>query len=197
MIKMSNIAGNKRLSSDFKTNFENINKININIAGELEKRAAFSEECAKIMLNENADFSTFVSMLENEKSKINFSNVKKNIIDENIFLCEYIFKSINFSDLFSAYSAYISENPADLNNLDDKINIKINLTEKFNFNSFIQYMAIFDFDIVNLNYENNDVSLVLKTKDKENLFAVFCGLLEYIGNSFKIKEGLVINNEKQ
>jgi len=185
---MSENTGNKKLSSDFKINFENINKINIKIAEELEKRAAFSEECAKILLYENGepiDFSFFISLLENEKTKINFSNLKKNIIDENIFLCEYIFKSINFSDLFSAYLIYITENPADLKekdlDLNKKINIKINLNEKFNFNNFMQYLSIFNFEIINLNYENNCVNLILKIKNDEKLFEIFFGLLKYFG----------------
>jgi hypothetical protein len=180
---------NKKLLSDYKINFENINIININIIRELEKRMAFSEECAKILLNQNGnapDFSFFISLLENEKSKINFSNVKKNIIDENVLLCKYIFKSINFSDLVSAYSVYIAANPVDLDNFDltKNINLTINLTEKFTFNDFIQYTSLFDFNIINLNYDgiNNSVSLTLKLTelgDKESIFAVFYGLLGY------------------
>ena len=188
MIQMSKFTGNKKLSSDFKINFENISKTNINIAKELEKRAAFSEECAKILLNDFVDFSFFVSILENEKSKINFSNLKKNIIDENIFLCEYIFKSINFFDLFSAYFEYISIYPKNVKSIDinKKIHIKINLNKQFSFNSFLQYMSIFDFDIISFSHngEENNVSLIFKLpaiKDKENIFAVFYGLLEYCG----------------
>ena len=190
---MSKFTGNKKMSSDFRINFENISKININIAGELEKRAAFSEECAKIMLNENADFSSFVSLLENEKSKINFSNVKKNIIDENIFLCEYIFKSVNIADLYSAYSEYISANPKNLKikkfidiDVNKKINVKIILTKHFAFNNFLQYISIFNLNIISFDYnsEINSVSFTFELpgiKDKENMFAVFYGLLGYFG----------------
>ena len=195
---MSEFTGNKKLSADFKITFENINKINVNIIKELEKRAAFSEECARILLNDYADFSFFVSLLENEKSKINFMNLKKNMIDENLYLCEYIFKSINFSDLFSAYSVYILSNPRYFKNINvnKKINIKITFIEQFTFNDFLQYLAIYNFEIVNLNYniENNSINLIFiipEIKDKINIFTVFCGLLEYYG----IDDMLIINVE--
>jgi len=185
------------LPSNFKINFENISKTNINIAKELEKRAAFSEECAKILLNQNentnADFHFFMSLINSEKSKIAFSDIKKNIIDENIFLCEYIFKSIKYADLFSAYSVYISDNLPDLGNIDlnKKIDMRIKLTEKFSFNDFIQYASLFDFDILNLNYngDNNLLNFIFKLKiekteyikEKQKILAVFTGLIAHFG----------------
>ena len=171
---------NKKLLADFKINFENINRTNIKITEQLEKRAAFSEECAKILLNqnENIDFSFFMSLIENEKSKFNFSTLKKNIIDENILLCEYIFKAINFADLVSAYSVYIDANSQEF---DENINLTINLNEKFVFNDFMQYIALFNFEIINLNYDGINNTVIIKIKDKQNVFAVFCGLLEYFG----------------
>jgi len=195
---MSGFAGNKKLSSDFRINFENINKTNINIIKELEKRAAFTEECAKLLLNDFVDFSFFVSILENEKSKMNFSSLKNSMIDENVFLCEYIFKSISFTDLYSAYLEYLSTNPRTVKNIDvnKNINMKINLTEQFSFNDFQQYMTIFNFNIINFNYNNtkNSISLVFEMpeiKEKENRFAVFYGLLEYCG----VNDIVVINAE--
>ncbi|MCL2773179.1 MAG: hypothetical protein FWD71_07490 [Oscillospiraceae bacterium] len=191
----------KRLSSDFKINFENINKTNMIIAGELEKRFSFAEENAKILLSQskNIDFSFFVNLIGAEKSKINFANIKKLIIDENVFLCEHIFKSINFGSLFLSYFTYIEENPEILNNYKnmfeaagftetDEVNLNIKLNEKLSLNSLIQYISLFDFKILLFYYDiaQNavDISIdIAGVKDKMIIFAVFIDLLKYFGIS--------------
>ena len=193
----------KKLSAEFKINFENINNTNIIIAGELEKRFSFAEDNAKILLcqNKDIDFSFFVNLIGAEKSKINFGNIKKHIIDENIFLCEHIFKTVNFGSLFLSYLTYIEKNPEILSNYKnmfessglnetDEISLNIKLNEKFSLNNLLQYTSLFNFKILLFYYdgEQNSVDISINIsdtgiKDGINIFAVFIDLLKYFGIS--------------
>ena len=208
----------KKLSADLKINFENINKTNKTIVEELEKKFAFVEESAKMLLNQNNNnsdkigFEFLFGLINSEKSKVKFADIKKYIIDENIFLCEHIFKSINYASLFLAYLTYISENPAitenynnmfklsgldDLDNADDtaEINLNLKLNEKFSVNNLLQYISLFGFEILVFYYDREqnsvDISIDISdiSKDSADIknrmagITVFIDLLKYYGIS--------------
>ena len=211
MIQDNEIFEKRNLLNKLAVNFENIKRIDTAIAAELEKRIAFAEDCVKSLLSGNMDndsekeiSSLFDMLFDIEESNYDSFFVGENVIRENIFPCDYIFKCIACTHHLIEYMLYYNEiqNKRISEGLPDDFiygfygkktaDIKINLNEKLTFNALMSYINLCGFQVLQLNYNSkeNEAHLILDIQNKSYMFSVFTGIIKcYKGKfgDFKLK----------
>ena len=200
------------LLNKLSVNFENIKRIDKIIASELEKRIAFAEDCVKILLNSDGDTddsaenikpeisSVFEMLFDIEEANNESAFVSENVIRENIFPCDYIFKCIDCAHRLIEYTQYhdeaqntksgaFSPDISDISISDDFVfsvyrkktaDIKISLNEKLLFSKLMSYINLCNFQVIKLNYESEKQQAHLKIdiQNKSYIFGIFIGLIK-------------------
>ena len=179
----------KKLIEILSVNAENIKRIDRRIASELERRIGFAEDCVKILLGGKEEMAYLFDMLF-DTEELNYDSyfVSENVIRENIFPCNYIFRCIDETHRLTEYMQYYDEIQYKRVFSDDTFfevygkttaDMKLTLNEKMTFSKLTSYINLCGFQVRQLNYssEENDVHLALDIQNKSYMFNVFTGLI--------------------